>query len=97
MNIYVLSKISEIVHMANQGLYRDDGLIWVTSNKRNNDKIRKFLLKLFKALVFEIEVDINRKVLEYLNAELNLPSGSVSTYMEPNSWMKYVKAGTLKL
>lgn len=65
----------------------------VPDNRRNNDKIRKLLFKFFKRLGFVIEVDINQKVAQYLDVELNLQNNNVSPYIKHNSILKYVNAG----
>lgn len=56
------------------------GMMVVPDKKRVNDKIRKQLYKLFKSLGFDIEVDMNSKVVQYLDTELNLETGNISLY-----------------
>lgn len=51
-------------------------------NRRVNDKIKKMLFENFKSLGFEIEFVMNKKVVEYLDVELNLQTVSVSPYMK---------------
>lgn len=45
MGLFGLSKIHKIIHNDNNELYRDDGLMIVTSKKKANDKISQLLFK----------------------------------------------------
>lgn len=54
-------------------------------NKRVNNVIRKKLFKHFKDLNFKITVEMNVKIVQYLDVEFNLLTGTVSTYMKSNS------------
>lgn len=85
MDFYVLVDFNKIIHVSKQGLYWDDGLI-VLDKRKWNDRIRKKIFKLFKELGFDIEVEINLKVVQYLDVELN--HIRESTYLEelPLPW-----------
>lgn len=52
--------------------------------------IRKNLFRLFESLNFDIKIDMNLKVVQCLDVEFNLSTGTVSAYMKPNSLLKYV-------
>lgn len=56
MGLFILNKVNRIVHVECHGLYRDDGLIIVYGNQRENDNIRKILFKPFQGLDFEIQL-----------------------------------------
>lgn len=72
----------------------DEGWMIVSGNRSVNDNIRKKLFKLFKSRDFEIEVNVNKKVFQYLDVELNQQTGSVSLYIKPNTKLRYMNAGS---
>lgn len=55
--IYVLIKINKIVHIDNQGIYCDNGLMVVPNDTRKNDSIRKKLHQVSKEMDFDITVE----------------------------------------
>lgn len=61
IDIYILSKMNELVHIDHNWLYRDDSLMCVSANTRANDIVIKKLLKIFKNLGFQITVEVNMK------------------------------------
>lgn len=69
----------------------------VPDKKRVNDKIRKQLYRLLKSLGFDIEVDMNLKVVQYLDTELNLETGNVSLYQTASYNMQILDQTTQKL
>lgn len=69
----------------------------VPDKKRVNDKIRKQLYRLLKRLGFDIEVDMNLKVVQYLDTELNLETGNVSLYRTASYNMQILDQTTQKL
>lgn len=58
-----------------RAIIRDDGL---HDNQRANDNIRKMLFKLFQDLDFDITVDMNRKIMQYVDVEFKISAGTVS-------------------
>lgn len=44
-------------------------------------------------LEFESELDMNHKVVQYLDVDLNLQTGSVSPYTKTNTKLMYVNTG----
>lgn len=53
---------------------------------------KKKLFMLFKDLNLEITVEINTKIVQYLDVVFNLLTGTVYPYMEPNTVLKYVNS-----
>lgn len=88
-SLFILNKINKIVYIDNHGLYRDDGLIIMPGNRKANNKIRKMLFKFFHGLKFEITVEMNKKIMQYLDVEFNLTDSTASPYMKPNTIVKY--------
>lgn len=68
IGIFILNKINKIVHIDDHGLYRDNGLIVAPENKRSSDPPpKKKLHRIFKDLKFNITVEINKKVVQFLD------------------------------
>lgn len=65
----ILNKFNEIVHIHNNVMYSDDGLVMVPDNRRVNDKIRNLPFKDIKVFAIEMEVDMIKKVAEYMDVE----------------------------
>ena len=59
---FILSKLGSIIGKKNAGLYHDDGLAVLRNmNARGTDKMRKFIIKLFKEVGFQLEIKSNLK------------------------------------
>lgn len=94
MGMYILSKINIIFHFDNHGIYWDDGLMAVPDNKRNKHSIRKKLHKMFKNLDFNIKLEINRKVVQFWDTELNLFTETIPPITKPNTALSYVNTAS---
>lgn len=68
------------MHINDHGLYQDDGLMVEQDRRRENDNIREKLFKLFKRSGFDIKIETNLKIIQYLDIELDLINESVSPY-----------------
>lgn len=73
VGLLVLNNLSEFVNKEDIGLYRDDGLL-VLLNKsgRAIDKKRKEIVKIFKDIGFQIDIENNLKVANILDITLDL-------------------------
>lgn len=81
IGIYMLSKINKTVHIDNHRIYHNDSLMAVPNNNRKkNNSIRKKLHQVFKEMDFDITVKINKKVVQFLDTELNLLDGNISPH-----------------
>jgi len=73
------------------GLYRDDGLIVLrNSTKRTADIKHKEVIKIFKSIGFDIEIDINLSTVDFLDVTLDLTSNTFRPYKKPNDQLLYV-------
>ena len=87
VNVKKLLKANEIA------IYRDDCLIAVRINPLQQDKLRKQLIKLFKEeFKFEITIEINMKVVNFLDVTLNLITNAYNPYTKPGNQPIYVNA-----
>ena len=91
VGIYKQSKLAKLIDKKNLGLYRDDGLILLKNTKgREVDQTRKKIIKIFKDVVFKIEIKTNLKIVDFLYVTLNLSNGTYSPYKKPNDQLLYV-------
>ena len=82
---FAVSELSKDIPDGNIGLYRDDGLgvLWDTPGNRA-DWIRKEIIKVFKNLGLNITIQINLKVVDFLDVSLNLSTESFYPNRKPN-------------
>ena len=91
VGIYILHNLSEIVPKENIGLYRDDGLMILRNvTKRQADINRKKIVKCFKDIGFDIEINTNLKTVDFLDITLDLSTSSYRPYKKPNDQLQYV-------
>ena len=88
---FALSELSKEIPDGNIGLYRDDGLgvLWDTPGNRA-DRIRKEIIEVFKNLGLNITIQINLKVVDFLDVSLNLSTESFYPYRKPNDRPMYI-------
>ena len=64
VGLYILDTLSKKLNKNEMGLYRDDGLILLRNkNGHEMDKIRKQIIQIFKTIGFQIDININLKVI----------------------------------
>ena len=88
---FALSELSKERPDGNIGLQRGDslGVLWNTPGNRA-DWIRKEIIKVFKNLGLNITIQINLKVVDFLDVSLNLSTESFYPYRKPNDWPMYI-------
>ena len=91
VGIYILNDLSKITDKRNIGLYRDDGLaIFRNLKSKDADSIRKEIIKIFKEIGFDIEINIDLKSVDFLDLTLDLNTGTYRPYKKPNDKLSYV-------
>ena len=89
--IYILSQLSNLLQREDIGLYRDDGLILLrNTNRQLMERIRKNVIKLFKEIDFEIEIETNLKTVKFLDVTFNLASSTYRPCRKPNDNLLYI-------
>ncbi len=94
IGLFLLSKIESMNIGLNAGLYRDDGLIVSDQTPRGIEQIKQKLSKIFKDCNLSIEIEANKKIINFLDVTLNLNDGSFSPYTKPNNNPLYVNANS---
>ena len=91
VGLYILDELSKFLNKNDVGLYRDDGLIVLKNkNGHESDKIKKTIIKTFKTIGFQIDININLKVVDFLDVTFNLTENSYKPYKKPNDNLLYI-------
>ena len=91
VGLHILSLISNRIPKENVGLYRDDSLILLrNANGRQTEQARKDIIKIFKDVGFQLEIETNLKVVNFLDVTFNLPKNSFRPYKKPNDELLYI-------
>ena len=91
ISIYLLSQLCTIISKNDCGLYRDDDLmIQEYKNCQQIDQLRKKIIKIFKETGFEIDIEANLKIVNFLDTTFNLINGSYKPYKKPNDTLLYI-------
>ena len=93
VGIFLLNTLSKKYQKKDIGLYRDDGLaVFKNVSARENDKIRKDLIKIFKDNDLKLEIKCNLKSVDYLDVTFDLETGTYKPYSKPNNTIRYIDA-----
>ena len=77
VGMYLLSLLSSKCNKEKIGLYRDDGLAVLRNvSGHQSDKLKKEFQDIFKENDLKIEIRCNLKIVDYLDATLNLNDGT---------------------
>ena len=91
----MLSQLSKELGRTHVGLYRDDGLGIVKNlNAQQIDRTRKKIIKIFKDIGFDIEIETNLKEVDFLDITFNLASETYKPYKKPNDNLMYVNTSS---
>lgn len=87
--IYILDTLSRIVNPKQIGLYRDDGLLFISnSNGPLTSKIQMKIIRAFKLLGFRIEISTSLKIVD-LGITLTLNNKTFKSYHKDNENLSY--------
>ena len=74
----------------NIGLYRDDALGVLRMTPRQAELCKKEVCKIFQKNKLSIPIEMNLKVVNFLDITLDLNSGVFKPYMKPNNSPQYI-------
>ena len=66
----------------NVGLYRDDGLAVSNKSPKQTETIKKKITTIFKRHDLRITIEVNKKIVNFLDTTLNLSNGAVQPLYE---------------
>ena len=88
---YILNLLHNILDKDFAGLYKDDGLTILRNlSGPEIEKKRKAIIMLFKEFEWNITIQTNLKIVNYLDAEINLDTGTYSPYRKPDDMPVYI-------
>ena len=95
VGIFLLHNLSNTIDVGSYGIYRDDGLILMErATPRKCDILRKKLIKFFKGFGFNITIESNLRVVQFLDIYLDLNQGVVKPYKKENSNPLYINTNS---
>ena len=89
VGLFLLHKLEEVREL-NTGLYRDDMLAVTKIHGKEAEKLKQRICGIFKSVGLTVKVEVNKKVVNYLNVTLSLVDGSHRDYMKPGNVINYV-------
>ena len=91
VGLFLLSKLSNIIHIDNIGLYRDDGLAIIrNASGPEMERTRKKVIAIFKTHGLKVTADTNLFQTDFLDATFDLNSGKFWPYRKPNDSPLYI-------
>ena len=91
VELFLLSKLSNIIHIDNIGLYRDDGLAIIRNAfGPEMEHTRKKVIAIFKTHSLKVTADTNLFQTNFLDATFDLNSGKFWPYRKPNDSPLYI-------
>ena len=81
IGIYILHRLGRFLNLNSIDIYKDDGLIsFPNSNGPLTSKIEKKVIRYFWYMGLKIEISFNLKIVNYLDATLNLNDNSYKPF-----------------
>jgi len=91
VGLFILDDICNTYGKHNIGLYRDDGLaIFKNTPGPQAERIRKDIIRRFKAHGLNITIQTNLKIVNYLDVTFNLTNSTYYPYRKPNNEPQYI-------
>ena len=87
--------LAKLINKNDCGLCRDDGLLILRNvHGQQIDRMLKNVMKIFKDVGFDIDVETNLKIVVFLDITLNLNNGTRRPYKKPNNLLSYINKST---
>ena len=90
VGLFILSKLIDILHQSNVGLYRDDGLAAVSGSGPQIERMRKQVFSLFKDIKLKVTIECNITSTEFLDAYFDLKNNTFKPFTKPNTDILYI-------
>ena len=91
VGVYILTRLATIIKKSDCGLYRDNGFVIMRNvNGQQIDRERKNIIKILKYARFNIDIETNSKVIDFLDTTFNLNNGIYKSYKKPNDTLLYI-------
>ena len=94
VGLFMLSELEKLKLKATWTSYKDDGLGVSDATPRQVENMKKKVCQVFNKNGLEITVEANKKIVQYLDVELNLSDESFKPFIKPNDIPLYVNANS---
>ena len=85
--------LHQLKHLpVNLGLYRDDGLAASALTARLTEKLWQQIKKVYEDNGLKVIGEVNRKIVNFLDVQLNLTKESFRVYTKPNTNLLYINS-----
>ena len=82
VGLYLLHKVKDL--NVSLGCFRDDWLGYSRLTPRQTDLVRKKIIKIFQENGLKIEINVNKKIADFLDITLDMESDSYRPFTKPN-------------
>ena len=86
---YLLSQLQQLNNIE-IGLYRDDGLAVTTLTPKEIEKIKNQICNVLENNNLKITIEVNKKVVNFLNATLDMNTEKFKPYAKPTNTLLYM-------
>ena len=90
VGLYLLSQLAEVIPKEYVGLYRDDGLAVSSARPRQIKILKKKICKVFEKNNLKVTIEVNAKIVNFLDITLDLSTGIFKPYIKENDVPVYV-------
>ena len=88
VGLYLLHKVKDL--NVSLGCFLDDWLGYSRLTPRQTDLVRKKIIKIFQENGLKIEINVNKKIADFLDITLDMESDSYRPFTKPNHQPVYV-------
>ena len=89
VGFYLLAQLQHLEEL-DYGLYRDDMLAVTELHGKEAERLKQKISNVFQAEGLTVKVEVNKKVVDFLNVTLSLLDGSHRDFMKPGQVLSYV-------
>ena len=90
IGLFMLSELVKLRLNINVGLYRDDGLCVSNSSPRQIESFKKKICEAFRKHGLSITIEANKKIINFLDIEMDLMEDTFKPFIKPNDTPLYV-------
>ena len=90
VGLYILSKLNNLPAGIISALYRDDGIVLSRLSRQETENVKKRICAIFRELGLKITVSANRKIIDFLDVNLNLNTGEYKQFRKEGDTPCYV-------
>ena len=90
VGLYILSKLANLSDGITTAIYRDDGVVLSRLSRFETEIVKKKICKVFRDLGLSITISANKKIIDFLDVNLNLTTGEYKQFRKEGDKPVYV-------